>query len=109
MTVALDPDMKRMTKLLAVGSLLALGGRWLGRRSAFSHTGASRLGSDQVDEGVAPLTGAPDLDGTGIADVDPVPLSHVAGEGIDLDRDVEAHRDILEQRDRLPQPGKNLP
>lgn len=27
---------------------------------------------------------------SGIAQVDPEPLSHVAGEGIDLDRDVEA-------------------
>ena len=41
---------------------------------------------------------------SGIADVDPEPLSHVAGEGIDLDRDVAAHQEITEQRDRLPRP-----
>lgn len=100
-----------MTKLLAVGSLLALGGRWLKRQSAFSltATGASPLGSDRVDAGMSALSGAPDLDGTGIADVDPVPLTQVAGEGIDLDRDVQAHTEIAEQRERLPQPGKNLP
>ncbi|HUS29099.1 MAG TPA: hypothetical protein VMZ53_11330 [Kofleriaceae bacterium] len=39
---------------------------------------------------------------SGIADVDPVPLSHVAGEGIDPDGDVNAHEEIREQRDRLP-------
>ena len=39
---------------------------------------------------------------SGIANVDPEPLSHVAGEGIDLDRDIAAHREIAEQRERLP-------
>ena len=39
---------------------------------------------------------------SGIADVDPVPLSHVAGEGIDPTRDVKAHEDIAALRDRLP-------
>src|SRR5690349_11401623 len=38
---------------------------------------------------------------SGIADVDPEPISHVAGEGIDLDRDIAAHEEIAEQRDRL--------
>jgi hypothetical protein len=41
---------------------------------------------------------------SGIADVDPEPLSHTAGEGIDLDRDVEAHEKIREQRERMPEP-----
>jgi hypothetical protein len=39
---------------------------------------------------------------SGIADVDPEPLSQVAGEGIDLDRDVEAHESIRDLRERLP-------
>ena len=39
---------------------------------------------------------------SGIADVDPEPISHVAGEGIDLDRDVAAHEEIAELRARLP-------
>jgi hypothetical protein len=39
---------------------------------------------------------------SGIADIDPEPLSHVAGEGIDLDRDVNAHEELREQRERMP-------
>lgn len=39
---------------------------------------------------------------SGIADVDPQPISHVAGEGIDLDRDLEAHESIKAVRDRMP-------
>ena len=39
---------------------------------------------------------------SGIADVDPVPLSHVAGEGIDPERDVKAHTELRDLRDRLP-------
>lgn len=39
---------------------------------------------------------------SGIADVDPVPLSNVAGEGIDLERDVAAHTELRDLRDRLP-------
>jgi len=41
---------------------------------------------------------------SGIANVDPEPLSQVAGEGIDLDRDVAAHQEIAELRERLPRP-----
>jgi hypothetical protein len=47
--------------------------------------------------------------GSGIADVDPEPLSNIAGEGIDLDATSRAHRDLRDLRERLPQPGKNLP
>ena len=39
---------------------------------------------------------------SGIADVDPVPLSNVSGEGIDPTRDVAAHEDIKELRERMP-------
>lgn len=39
---------------------------------------------------------------SGIADVDPQPISHVAGEGIDLERDLEAHESIQSVRDRMP-------
>jgi hypothetical protein len=38
---------------------------------------------------------------SGIADVDPEPLSQISGEGIDLERDVRAHNDIEEQRERM--------
>ena len=103
--------MKRRTKLLAVGSLLALGGRWLWRRAGppLGASASSGLGTDRTEAGFSPVGGAPDLDDAGIAEVDPVPLSHVAGEGIDLDGDVEAHTKIPEQRERLPRRGENLP
>lgn len=39
---------------------------------------------------------------SGIANVDPEPISHVAGEGIDLDRDIAAHQEIADLHDRLP-------
>ena len=39
---------------------------------------------------------------SGLANVDPEPISHVAGEGIDLDGDIAAHQEITEQRARLP-------
>ncbi len=39
---------------------------------------------------------------SGIADVDPEPLSQVVGEGIDPMRDPAAHNEIIELRDRLP-------
>jgi hypothetical protein len=39
---------------------------------------------------------------SGNADVDPEPLSQVAGEGIDPVRDVAAHDEIVDQRERLP-------
>jgi hypothetical protein len=42
---------------------------------------------------------------SGIADVDPEPLSQVAGEGIDPVRDLAAHDDIKALRDRLPRRG----
>lgn len=41
---------------------------------------------------------------SGIADVDPLPISHVAGEGIDPVRDIEAHTSIAESRERMPRP-----
>lgn len=39
---------------------------------------------------------------SGLAEVDPEPISHVAGEGIDLDRDVAAHEELADLRARLP-------
>lgn len=39
---------------------------------------------------------------SGISDVDPQYLSHVAGEGIDLDLDTAAHDVLVEVRDRMP-------
>jgi hypothetical protein len=39
---------------------------------------------------------------SGIADVDPEPLTQISGEGIDPVRDLAAHDDIKAVRDRLP-------
>ncbi len=39
---------------------------------------------------------------SGIADVDPGPISHIAGEGVDPVRDLEAHGSIRMIRERLP-------
>ena len=39
---------------------------------------------------------------SGISDVDPQYISHVAGEGIDLDLDTAAHDVLVEVRDRMP-------
>lgn len=39
---------------------------------------------------------------SGISDVDPQYLGHVAGEGIDLDLDTAAHDVLVEVRDRMP-------
>lgn len=39
---------------------------------------------------------------SGIADVDPQPISHIAGEGIDLDGDIAAHDALKEVRERMP-------
>lgn len=40
---------------------------------------------------------------SGIADVDPEPLSQVAGEGIDPDRNEDAHESVRSVRERLPE------
>jgi len=44
---------------------------------------------------------------SGIADVDPVPLSQTSGEGIDVDSVITAHEEIREQRERLPDPSRH--
>ena len=46
---------------------------------------------------------------TGIADVDPGPLTQVSAEAIDPEATEEAHEQPRRQRERLPVPGKNLP
>ena len=39
---------------------------------------------------------------SGIADVDPEPLSQISGEGIDREREGSSHEDHRELRDRMP-------
>jgi hypothetical protein len=77
-------------------------------RGADARFGDARLGADaRFDDNVG--TSVPTNENlvevatkSGIADVDPEPLSHVAGEGIDPTRDVAAHEEIAQLRDRLP-------
>jgi hypothetical protein len=45
----------------------------------------------------------------GIAEIDPEPLTQVAGEGIDPDATREAHEGPREQRAKMPVRGKNVP
>jgi hypothetical protein len=45
----------------------------------------------------------------GISHVDPEPLAQVSAEAVDRDATPAAHEDVIEQRERLPVPGKNLP
>jgi hypothetical protein len=47
--------------------------------------------------------------GAGIAEVDPEPMTQIAGEGIDLDADRRAHREVRALRQRLPVRGDNVP
>ena len=55
----------------------------------------------------ARVRGAPGI--AGIAEVDPEPMTQIAGEGIDRDANRAAHEDVAEQRAKLPRPGENLP
>lgn len=132
MHVAVSMSMRFVRKLLGLGLLAAGVVYLRGRRRALRATrgvdatprgvdagpGGVDAGSGGVDAGPrgrdaepddntgASTAGAHDLADvateSGIADVDPEPLSHVAGEGIDPVRDVEAHEDVAALRERLP-------
>jgi hypothetical protein len=75
------------------------------------------IGPDEPDfagspagPGVTPDTGSADVPPLqGIADVDPQPLTQVSAEAIDPDATRAAHEVIIEQRERLPMRGKNIP
>ena len=59
-----------------------------------------------LDHAAPAMSSLGDSDGlagqiAGIADVDPVPLTGM-GEGIDVDANAAAHRDIRDQREKLP-------
>jgi hypothetical protein len=115
--------MHRFTKLLVVGAPLAYVAARLARRTwapahtefpAHQRSAAATAGHPAPTSGWAGME--PDNVGVsteavpemGIADVDPVPLSHVAGEGFVPDTDEAAQHTVRDQRARLPQPGKNL-
>ncbi len=103
--------MKRITKLL-LGTLIG-GTAWQiykwgrpaslrGRAGEATGIGdqLGDLGADPGDTVIVEIVEF--VTDAGIADVDPEPLSHVAGEGIDPDRDVAAQSEIKEQRARMP-------
>ena len=102
--------MKLLMKMLGIGALVVAGiyydRRWLriaGRLDAAGPFGAERGGAGARREVVTEAVIV------GIAEVDPVPLANVAGEGIDVDAVEEAHVSVTEQRERLPVSGKNIP
>lgn len=96
--------MKFVRKLLGIG-LLAAGVVYLrGRRSALR---MARAAEARFDDNFGTSTPANEnlvavATQSGIADVDPEPISHVAGEGIDPVRDLEAHDSVKAVRDRMP-------
>lgn len=102
--------MKVVRKVLGFGLLAASIAFLRGRRRAqrLVHTearGADARFDDNFGTSVPTNENLVDVaTKSGIADVDPEPLSHVAGEGIDPTRDVKAHEDIREVRERLPRP-----
>jgi hypothetical protein len=104
MPVAVSDGMRFVRRLLAFG-LLGAGVVYLrGRRRALRTARGADVRFDDnfgtsvpANENLAAIATE-----SGIADVDPEPLSNVAGEGIDLDADVAAHEDIVDLHERLP-------
>ncbi len=96
--------MRLFRKLLGIGLLAASIAYVRGRRRAHRIArGAEVSFDDLVGTSVAVNDDLIEVATTsGMTDVDPEPLSHVAGEGIDLERDLEAHDSIKDLRDRLP-------
>jgi hypothetical protein len=96
MEVASTVDMRRGTKLVVLGTTVGIAMMLDARRRA-----RKTVIDDHEDTQVIPLPG--------ISEVDPQPLTQVAAEAIDPDATRTAHEAIVEQRDRLPVPGKNIP
>ncbi|MDB4956770.1 MAG: hypothetical protein JWO36_4339 [Myxococcales bacterium] len=94
---------------LATGAVIITS--WLRRRRSFEERVTTEFAAVDVgDFGVSPGGEIADsVTHAGIADVDPQPLAQVAGEGIDPDAVEAAHHELPDLRERLPQPGKNLP
>jgi hypothetical protein len=93
--------MSRLTKLVVLGSIIAVGSTLLRKRAAVASRPAPTPAPpfDHLEPAVA----------AGIANVDPQPLTQIAGEGIDVEATEAAHRDVVEQRERLPRHGENIP
>ncbi|MBA3396881.1 MAG: hypothetical protein H0T89_29900 [Deltaproteobacteria bacterium] len=99
--------MKRILKLLLLGSSVAYLLHLLRQTERARPAGESGLGADVREDIVGVTIEDAVLIATesGLADVDPGPLSHVAGEGIDLDADRRAQTSVREQRERMPKGG----
>jgi len=99
--------MKRFIKLLVLGSAAVGVVQLLRRAPRRAQVGSDvegQVGASAPDDVIVGMTIEEAVliaTESGIADVDPGPLSHVAGEGIDLDRDVDAQLEIRELRERL--------
>jgi hypothetical protein len=99
------------TKLLMIGSAIGAVMLIKARRRASAGAGSGRA----TDLAPADLGAAADRGAStapvpaGISEVDPQPLTQVAAEAIDPEATQAAHEVIVDQRERLPVPGKNLP
>jgi hypothetical protein len=95
--------MRVATNIIIAGGLIAAA--VVLKKLVRSRRGANVTPTDELGLGATDLP-EPDLAAvateSGIANVDPVPLSQIAGEGIDLDRDIAAHQEIPELHERLP-------
>ena len=111
--------MKRVTKLVILGSVIAAAGTLVMvffRRRA--HNRIRWVASVSVNLGrpIEPYDPGDELaeeaiviaTSSGIASVDPEPLAQTAGAGIALDPVATAHTEIRDLRERLPRPGKSV-
>lgn len=95
--------MRVATNIIIAGGLIAAA--VVLKKLVRSRRGANVTPTDELGLGATDFP-EPDLAAvateSGMANVDPVPLSQIAGEGIDLDRDIAAHQEIPELHERLP-------
>jgi hypothetical protein len=92
--------MRLMTKLLALSGIIY---------AAILVDRRRRRGSVNDSIAMAPDVAVMDAEVIiGIAEVDPEPLSQMV-EAMDPEATENAHRDVQEQRDRMPTSGKNVP
>ncbi len=111
--------MKRVTKLVILGSVIAAAGTLVAVLfSRRAHNRQRQVASVSVDLGrpIEPYDPGDELaeeasviaTSSGIASVDPKPLAQTAGEGIALDPVATAHTEIRDLRERLPWPSKSV-
>jgi hypothetical protein len=105
-------------KRLVIPALVIGAGVWLARRRTANDRPSDRSNdrsndgdpAEPRDPAVPPGRGVAEAAvPPGISDVDPEPLTQIAGEAVDPEAVRTAHESIRDQRDRLPVPGKNVP